>query len=309
VPDALDGERVDRALALLTGWSRGEVQELVRRGDVRVEGRIVAKSHRVAAGDALEVRAAPAPDVPPGPEDVPVAVRYEDDDVVVVAKPAGLVVHPGAGHAGGTLVNGLLARYPEMAAVGDPHRPGLVHRLDRDTSGLLVVARSARAHEALVAALGSRLVARGYRALVWGVPEAPRGVIDAPIGRSEARRTRMAVREAGRPARTRYEVVDARRDPTVAVLRCELETGRTHQVRVHLAAVGHPVVGDATYGGRRPGVALDRPFLHAAELAFDHPVTGARVELIEPLPAELRRVLDELGLDDALPGAPAPPAP
>jgi 23S rRNA pseudouridine1911/1915/1917 synthase len=213
---------------------------------------------------------------------------------VVVAKPAGLVVHPGAGHHGGTLVNGLLHRYPEVAGVGDPTRPGIVHRLDRDTSGLLVVARSERAHRALVAALAERRVEREYDALVWGVPDAPRGVVDAPIGRSDARRTRMAVREGGRDARTAYTLVESFASPRCSLLRCRLETGRTHQIRVHLAAIGHPVVGDVAYGGARAGLALDRPFLHAGRLAFDHPVTGRRVELDEPLPADLAAVLDRL---------------
>ena len=178
-------------------------------------------------------------------------VRYEDDDVLVVAKPAGLVVHPGAGHPDGTLVNGLLALDPEIAGTGDPQRPGIVHRLDRDTSGLLVVARSPRAYEALVAALGAHEVSREYLALVWGHLDAPRGVIDAPIGRSVRRPTRMAVREGGRRARTAYEVQAEFTSPEVSLVRASLETGRTHQIRVHLQAIGHPVVGDAAYGGAR----------------------------------------------------------
>jgi 23S rRNA pseudouridine1911/1915/1917 synthase len=295
VPAALDGERVDRAIAMLTGWSRADVQALIGNGDVLIDGAIVGKSRRLREGEVVELLAEPVPDAPPQAEPgVAVETRYEDDDVVVVAKPAGLVVHPGAGHDTGTLVHGLLAHYPEIAAVGDPFRPGIVHRLDRDTSGLMVVARSSRAYTDLVAQLASRSVGRGYDALAWGEFASPRGVIDAPIGRAVARRTRMAVRDEGRPARTGYEVQRVYHAPACSLLACTLETGRTHQIRVHLAAVGHPVVGDGTYGGRRDSVPLDRPFLHAARLAFTHPVTGARVELVEPLPPELAAVLDAL---------------
>ena len=223
-----------------------------------------------------------------------VETRHVDDDVIVVAKPAGLVVHPGAGHAGGTLVNGLLARFPELEQVGDRSRPGIVHRLDRDTSGLMVVARSPLAYDALVDALGRREVDRRYTALVWGRPDAPRGAIDAPIGRSTTRRTRMAVREGGREARTSYEVMREFDDPMVTLLECRLETGRTHQIRVHLAAIGHPVVGDAAYRGARSTLALARPFLHAATLAFDHPRLGEPVRFDEPLPDELTAVLAAL---------------
>jgi 23S rRNA pseudouridine1911/1915/1917 synthase len=295
VPASLDGERVDRAIALLTGWQRSQVQTLLERHEVLVDGAPVAKSHRLHSGNVVELLAEPAVEVVPQPQpDVPVSVRYVDDDIVVVAKPAGLVVHPGAGHLDGTLVNGLLAQFPDLAGVGDPYRPGIVHRLDRDTSGLLVVARSPRAYDALVAQLSNREVERSYLALVWGHPASPRGVIDAPIGRSASRRTRMAIRDAGKPARTEYEVREQFEQPVCALLDCHLETGRTHQIRVHLAAIGHPVVGDGTYGGARESLALDRPFLHAASLAFDHPVTGERLRFEEPLPNELQAVLRSL---------------
>jgi 23S rRNA pseudouridine1911/1915/1917 synthase len=295
VPEALVGERVDRAVALLTGWTRREVQELVEAGAVLVDGAPVPKSRKLEAGNVIELLDEPAVVGLPGADpEVEVAVRHEDEHVVVVAKPAGLVVHPGAGHPAGTLVNGLLARYPAIAAVGDPTRPGIVHRLDRDTSGLLLVARSPLAYERLVEMLAARDVLRRYDALVWGVPDAARGVVDAPIGRSVRRPTRMAVREGGRVARTAYEVVGRFRDPEVARLVCRLETGRTHQIRVHLEAIGHPVVGDPVYGGRRPALALDRPFLHAGGLGFEHPVTGEHLELAEPLPSDLVAVLDRL---------------
>jgi 23S rRNA pseudouridine1911/1915/1917 synthase len=294
VPASLAGERVDRALALITGWSRRAVADLIREGEVLVDGRPVPRSRRLAGGEALEVLRAPDVPTPPSAEPVPIEVRYEDPDLVVVAKAAGLVVHPGAGHQHGTLVHGLLERYPEVAAVGDPARPGIVHRLDRETSGLLVVARSAIAYDALVKALAAREIERDYVALVWDVPGAPRGVIDAPIGRSTRRRTRMAIQAGGRAARTTYEVREVLAGGRFALLDCSLDTGRTHQIRVHLASIGHPVVGDAAYGGARPGAELDRPFLHAAALSLCHPVTGARIQVHEPLPQELEALLDRL---------------
>ena len=294
VPDALAGQRVDRAVAMVTGWSRAEVQAVADRGEITVDGRVVAKSRKLVVGERVEVLGRPAASAPPGPEAVPVDVVYSDADVIVVDKPAGLVVHPGAGHDHGTLVHGLLARYPELAGVGEADRPGIVHRLDRETSGLMVVARTGPAYDALVDALAARAVTREYEALVWGHPENPRGVVDAPIGRSVTRRTRMAVRTEGKEARTVYEVEEWFGGPEVARLRCRLETGRTHQIRVHLSAIGHPVVGDGSYGGRRPGIDLDRPFLHAEHLAFAHPVTGEPLEFRSSLPAELDEVLVRL---------------
>jgi 23S rRNA pseudouridine1911/1915/1917 synthase len=295
VPSTLDGERVDRAIALITGWSRADVQALLARDAIEVDGVAVGKSHKLAAGAVIELLEEPAVGSPPtGDASVPVDVRYADDDVIVVSKPPGLVVHVGAGHADGTLVNGLLALYPEIATVGDELRPGIVHRLDRDTSGLMVVARSARAYDDLVRQISTRTVERRYVALVWGAMSSPRGVIDAPIGRSTARRTRMAVREGGKAARTEYEVRVAYHDPVCTLLDCRLETGRTHQIRVHLSAIGHPVVGDGTYGGSREAIRLDRPFLHAAKLEFDQPGTGVRLKFEDPLPPELARILEKL---------------
>lgn len=294
VPAALAGVRVDRAVAFLTGFSRAEVQALVESGAVLVDGASVSKSRRLTEGEVVEVVRGPARGGPPQAEAIPVDVRYADTDVIVVSKPAGLVVHPGAGHDRGTLVNGLLDLFPDLAAVGDPYRPGIVHRLDRDTSGLLVVARSQPAYERLVEQLARREVERSYLALAWGTFDAPRGVVDAPIGRSTARRTRMAVRDSGKEARTRYEVQETFPQPVATLLRCELESGRTHQIRVHLAAITHPVVGDALYGGRRPSIDLERPFLHAIGLAFAHPSSGERLHFDDPLPAELAGVLGGL---------------
>jgi 23S rRNA pseudouridine1911/1915/1917 synthase len=194
------------------------------------------------------------------------------------------------------MVQGLLARYPDLAGVGDPDRPGIVHRLDAGTSGLLVVARTTEAYDSLVAQLSARDVTRQYRALVLGSVEANAGEIDAPIGQADGDPTRMAVANAGREARTRYEVLGRYREPVpVTELSCRLETGRTHQIRVHLAAIGHPVVGDSRYGGARPALAIDRPFLHAERLAFRHPVTGEVVAFESPLPADLVELRDGLG--------------
>jgi len=294
VPASLAGERIDRAVALLTGWSRADVAVLVEEGAVRVGGQPVAKSRRLAEGEEVEVEGEPEAELPPQPEPVGFTVLHADDDVVVLVKPAGLVVHPGAGHRDGTLAGGLLHRYPEIAGVGEPMRPGIVHRLDRDTSGLMVVARSPRAYAALTAALAAREIERRYVALAWGRFDARRGTIDAPIGRSATRRTRMAVREAGKDARTGYEVTRQYEHPVCALVECRLETGRTHQIRVHLAAIDHPVVGDGTYGGDRNPLRPGRPFLHAHALALTHPTTGEHLEFSDPLPPELAAVLTAL---------------
>ncbi len=299
VPDALAGERVDRIVAMVTGCSRAEVADLVAAGEVLVDGvPVTSRSTRLQPGQVVELEA-------PDPEavtvlvpdlGVPVPVVHEDADLLVVDKPAGLVVHPGAGRSEGTLVHGLLARYPEIAEVGvDPVRPGIVHRLDKGTSGLLLVARTPAAYEALVAMLSSRAVHRRYRALAWGHLAAPTGLVDAPIGRSLREPTRMAVVERGKEARTRYEVLRRYDDPVeVSELACTLETGRTHQIRVHLRSIGHPVVGDVRYDGARQSLPLDRPFLHAEVLDLDHPVTGEPLHLESPLPEDLQAVLDRL---------------
>jgi 23S rRNA pseudouridine1911/1915/1917 synthase len=295
----LDGERVDRIVSMLTGVSRAAAAELVAGGGVQVDGMpVTSGKHRLHEGQVVELPAEPASAevvVAPDPS-VDVTVVYADDDVIVVDKAPGLVVHPGAGNQEGTLVNGLLARFPDLAGVGDdPQRPGIVHRLDAGTSGLLVVARTPRAHAALVAQLAARTAGREYLALAWGVPEVRRGAVDAPIGRSVREPTRMTVSATGRPARTRYEVEREFTEPVVCSLwRCRLETGRTHQIRVHLAAIGHPVVGDDRYGGVRAGLPVPRPMLHAESLAFDHPATGARLRFTAPLPADMAAVISRL---------------
>ena len=298
IPPALAGERLDRVVALITDASRSDAAALVAAGGVHVDGTVVtAGKQRLHLGQVIDVDETKLPTLePPGPDpSVEYRVVHDDADVIVVDKPAGLVVHPGAGNPGGTLVNGLLARYPEIRSVGEAHRPGIVHRLDIGTSGLVVVARSARAYDSLVDALARRDVRRMYRTLVWGHLDNPTGVIDAPIGRDHRDPMRMAVVVDGRAARTRYHVLTAYRTPVDAsALECQLESGRTHQIRVHLAAIGHPVVGDGTYGGTRHGITAARPFLHAATLGFAHPVSGTPMSFSSPLPDDLASVEAQL---------------
>jgi 23S rRNA pseudouridine1911/1915/1917 synthase len=298
LPPALAGERLDRVVAMLTGISRAEAAALVDRGAVTLDDQVVtSRSHRVTVGAAVEVET-PEPSGGPGlvPDpSVVVPVVHEDPDLLVVDKPAGLVVHPGAGQRSGTMVHGLLARYPEIAEVGEPDRPGIVHRIDKDTSGLLLVARSPAAYEALVGMLAAHEVDRRYRALVWGRVEAPTGMVDAPIGRSQRQRTRMTVTLRGREAVTRYEVRHRFDLPVpVTELTCSLATGRTHQIRVHMASIGHPVVGDERYGGRRSTLLLRRQWLHAEHLGLDHPVMGETLAFDSPLPTDLQAILDDL---------------
>ena len=304
MPAALEGERVDRTVALLLELPRSEVAALVSAGRVRLDGAPVAsRSRRVEPGQRLEVDVERAPEAGLVPDaSVGVPLVEADEWVLVVDKPPGLVVHPGSGHTTGTLVHGLLARFPEIATVGEPDRPGIVHRLDAGTSGLLVVARTQAAYESLVAQLAARTVERRYLALAWGWVEAETGLIDAPVGRSQTDPPAMAVTAGGRSARTRYRVLSRFRAPAeVTLVECSLETGRTHQIRVHLAAIGHPVVGDGRYGGQRASLPAHRPFLHAFRLAFDHPRSGRRREYESPLPPDLEEVRGRL-LEEAEPG-------
>jgi 23S rRNA pseudouridine1911/1915/1917 synthase len=294
VPDALAGERLDRVVALEADLTRNAAAEVVSTGAVTVNGRVVTKgSARVATGDVIT---AVVPEVEDdtlmADAEVAFAVIYEDDALLVVDKPAGLVVHPGAGRATGTLVHGLVSRYPEIAAVGEPDRPGIVHRLDGGTSGLMVVARTEAARVALVEMLAAREVSRQYRALAWGELAGEEGLIDAPIGRSERERTKMAITADGREARTHFVVRERFTSPApVTLLECHLETGRTHQIRVHLASIKNPVVGDTRYGRARPAITIDRPFLHAERLAFEHPITGEALAFESPMPDDLEIVL------------------
>lgn len=291
VPSALAGERLDRIVALLADISRSAAAAAVSAGGVRVDGEIVESGKvRLDEGVLVEVDPAAIPRValPTGDPAVEFVVVHADDDVIVVDKPPGLVVHPGAGNPDQTLVNGLLHRFPELADVGEPTRPGIVHRLDAGSSGLLVVARTPAAVDALIAQFASHAAGRRYDAVVWGHPDAAHGIIDAPIGRDPSDPLKMAVVVDGKRARTEYQVTARYAAPAeLARLQCTLETGRTHQIRVHLAAVGHPLVGDPTYGDRRTTLGLTRPFLHAAELTFDHPATGERLTFTSRLPADL----------------------
>ncbi len=305
IPAALAGERIDRVVALVTQASRADSTGLVNAGAVTVDGEVATSGKvRLREGQvvAIDETKLPVPLRPAPDPSIDVPVVHIDDDVIIVDKPAGLVVHPGAGHPDGTLVNGLLARFPEIAGVGEPHRPGIVHRLDLGTSGLLVVARSAEAYTALVDALAAHRVERTYRTLVWGVPENAAGLIDAPIGRDHRDPTRMAVVVDGRPARTEYRVLRTFDRPAeLSALRCHLQTGRTHQIRVHLAAIGHPVVGDGAYGGIRDLLDVPRPYLHAAAIGLRHPVNHSALHFESPLPADLAAVdalLDALGPSD-----------
>lgn len=295
------GERLDVVIARHLDESRSRATARIERGEVTVGGRPAVKSYRVEDEDRIEV--APPPPVPTGADGVAVPpVRYEDEHLLVLSKPAGLVVHPGPGHPSGTLVQALVEAGYALSELADEGRPGIVHRLDRNTSGLLVVAKSDPAYLGLVGALKRRAVSRRYLAVVEGMPEAERGRVDAPIGRDPNDRKRFAVVADGKPAVTHWEVLGSGRvgDVALALARCTLETGRTHQIRVHLSYAGHPVIGDQRYGARRDvaeQLDLRRPFLHAAQLAFDHPITGEPVELSEPLPPHLREVLNRAGIE------------
>ena len=314
------GRRLDSFLAgRLDGLSRSRIQALIRSGGVSGEaGTLFEPSTRVKPGDRIEVMLPEPEPAEPVPERIPLAIVHEDEHLIVIDKPAGLVVHPAAGHATGTLVNALIAHCGDsLSGIGGVRRPGIVHRLDKDTSGLLVVAKSDRAHQGLArqfAAHGADgRLSRRYRALVWGALPQRRGVIDAPLTRSSSNRTRIAVArgEAGRRAVTRYEVVacydDATGKPLASLVECTLETGRTHQIRVHLAHIGHPLLGDRTYGAhfaasarrlspaaRSALEALGRQALHAAHLGFEHPVTGRTMQFDSALPADIARLLQAL---------------
>ncbi|NNE73224.1 MAG: RluA family pseudouridine synthase [Acidimicrobiales bacterium] len=300
IPEALVGERIDRVVALLTGLSRSQVVHLIEKAAVTCNERVVtSRSQRVELDDVVAVDLAGTTDGPAVAADpaIEVDVLYEDDHLAVLNKPAGLVVHPGAGNPSGTLANGLLARWPDIASVGEADRPGIVHRLDKGTSGVLVVALSTTAYDGLVAQLAAHEVERTYRALVWGDVEGTNGVVEAAIGRSRRDPTKMTVTPSGKPARTRYRVDRRSERPALSLLTCWLDTGRTHQIRVHLTSIGHPVVGDAKYRGAPPPAGgLDRPWLHAARLRFTHPITGVEVDQAAPLPSDLTTVLDRLQL-------------
>lgn len=314
--DEQTGERLDRLLSLaFDDISRSRFKDLVKQGQAAVNGRtIVEPNYRVKPGDEIIVNVPPAEDPVPKPENIPLNIVYEDDELVVIDKMAGMVVHPAAGNWSGTLVNALIAHCGDsLSGIGGVRRPGIVHRLDKETSGLMVVAKTDRAHKSLseqFAAHGrdGRLT-RAYECLVWGVPERRKGKIDAPLGRKHTNRQKIAVSERGRHAVTHYEVLEAMppgaANPLTSRLRCVLETGRTHQIRVHLAHIGHPLLGDEQYGSHFAASArklsepakkalekLKRQALHAVHLGFQHPVTGEHMGFDSELPGDMQKLLD-----------------
>jgi 23S rRNA pseudouridine1911/1915/1917 synthase len=289
VPDAAAGERLDRFLAALPEiGSRAVAERLLGASGVLVDGRARLKSYKLEGGEELEFEPPAAPTSALEPQAMDLEIPYEDEHLLVVDKPAGLVVHPAPGHSSGTLVHGLLAH--DVEGGDEPERPGIVHRLDRDTSGLLVVARSPEAHRRLQEMVKARDVTREYLALVVGRPRSQRGTIEAPIGRDRHDGQRHSLdTDMPRDAVTHFEVEEL--VPRHALLRVTLETGRTHQIRVHLAAIDLPVAGDPVYG-RPEELGLERQFLHAARLAFTHPITGAEIDVSSPLPADLAAALE-----------------
>ena len=288
------GERLDSFLtARLPGLTRSAAARLIETGQVLVDGKPARKSARLAGGETVEVT---LPDPEPAdalPQDIPLDVVYEDDDVIVVNKPSGLVVHPAPGHPDGTLVNALLHHCGgSLSGVGGELRPGIVHRIDRDTSGLIIAAKNDAAHQALAAQLADHTLARTYEAVAAGSFREDAGTVDAPIGRCLSDRKKMAVVPNGKRAVPHWEVLE--RFPGYTYGRCRLETGRTHQIRVHMAHLGHPIYGDTVYGGKKPVPGLTGQCLHAVGLRFVHPRTGETVELSCPLSGEFQALLEKL---------------
>ena len=287
------GVRLDAFLSADGSLTRSQAARLIAEGRVRVNGKPAAKSARLSGGETVTVDVPQLRETALPPQDIPLDVVYEDDDVIVVNKPTGLVVHPAPGHPDGTLVNALLHHCGDsLSGIGGEKRPGIVHRIDRDTSGLIIAAKNDAAHLALSAQLKDHSLSRTYECLVTGNMKQDSGTVDAPIGRSSADRKKMAVVPTGRRAVTHWEVVA--RYPGVTHLRCRLETGRTHQIRVHMAYIGHPILGDTVYGAKKPVPGLTGQCLHAAGLRFVHPRTGEPVELHCPLPPEFTAMLQKL---------------
>ncbi len=321
------GTRLDATLALRADRSRTEIAALIRSGHVRVDDRPAKPSHLLKAGESVTAVLPPRRALAPRAEAIPIAIVYDDADICIVNKPAGMATHPAPGSERGTLVNALLAALGPLPELNGPIRPGIVHRLDKETSGLLVVAKTERAMRALSAAIAGHLVEREYDAVVWGVPPASSGAIDAPLARDPASRVKFAVRHEGKRAVTHYRVaetfdiatpgaVESVRPPktkkvsgkkrsskldrskdrgmAASLLRIALETGRTHQIRVHCAAIGHPVVGDPVYGGGYPDLGIERQALHAARLRFVHPVSGAPLTFDAPWPDDFAALVTRL---------------
>lgn len=287
------GERLDKVVRdRVPELSRTQGQRLIERGKVTVDGQARKPAYQVERGDQVTVLLPEEPEAVVLPQPIPLDVVYEDEHLLLVSKPAGLVVHPAPGHPDSTLVNAALAHCPQIAEVGEPDRPGVVHRLDKETSGLLVMAKNEKALAALQQQFKEREVGKTYLALVQGRVQPPEGIIEVPVGRDEEHRQRMDAVRGGKYARTRYRVVEKFRDHTL--LEVHPYTGRTHQVRVHLAWLGHPVVGDTIYGHRRQRLLKNRHFLHAAGLRFEHPATGEEMTFEDPLATELSDVLQRL---------------
>ena len=287
------GVRLDAFLSADGALTRSQAARLIAEGRVRVNGKPAAKSARLSGGETVTVDVPQLRETALPPQDIPLDVVYEDDDVIVVNKPTGLVVHPAPGHPDGTLVNALLHHCGDsLSGIGGEKRPGIFHRIDRDTSGLIIAAKNDAAHLALSAQLKDHSLSRTYECLVTGNMKQDSGTVDAPIGRSSADRKKMAVVPTGRRAVTHWEVVA--RYPGVTHLRCRLETGRTHQIRVHMAYIGHPILGDTVYGAKKPVPGLTGQCLHATGLRFVHPRTGEPVELHCPLPPEFTAMLQKL---------------
>ena len=301
VPSEFDGQRLDRFLvSVLADHSRSQIQRLIADGHVTLPSRAARANLAVREGDRIAVTLPEASPSEVRSEELPLEIVYQDPDLAVINKPAGMVVHPSAGHASGTLVNALLHHVTDLSGIGGEVRPGIVHRLDRGTSGLMVIAKNDASHQELARQFHDREVEKEYIALVWGVVQAGRR-IDAAIGRDPANRQKMSARSKhARHAVTR--ITRAHHMPGVTLCQVAIQTGRTHQIRVHLSAIGHPIVGDSLYGGVHRRVAgdiravqrLERPFLHAARIAFTHPRDGRRLSFIAPLPSDLQSVLDDL---------------
>ncbi len=295
ITEEMEGERIDKCVSLLTdSLSRSYIQKLIKEEKVLVNDRPVKGSCRVRTDDevAFFLPEAEAPDI--CPEDIPLTVLYEDADVIVVDKPKGMVVHPAPGHYSGTLVNALMYRCgKELSGINGCLRPGIVHRIDRDTTGSLIVCKNDRAHRLIAQQLKEHSVGRKYHAICCGVVKEDEGVIDRPIGRHPTERRRMAVNErCGKRAVTHYRVL--KRFEKYTYIECELETGRTHQIRVHMASIGHPILGDEVYGARKCPFRLEGQTLHAKTLSFAHPSTGERVEVDAPLPEYFEELLKKL---------------
>ncbi|KXG10478.1 RluA family pseudouridine synthase [Anoxybacillus rupiensis] len=292
IEEAYDRERIDKVIAALNGeWSRSQVQQWIKDGLVTVNGTEIKANYKCSVGDEVAVELPEPEPLDVEPEEMSLDIYYEDADVLVVNKPRGMVVHPAPGHMRGTLVNGLLAHCKDLSGINGILRPGIVHRIDKDTSGLLMVAKNDMAHEALVNQLVHKTVTRKYKAIVHGVIPHDYGTVDAPIGRDQHDRQSMAVVENGKEAVTHFRVLE--RFSNFTFIECQLETGRTHQIRVHMKYIGYPLAGDPKYGPKKT-LPINGQALHAGVLGFTHPRTGEYLEFEAPLPHEFVEVLDML---------------